>query len=258
MKLLDLAFVVPFFVLAPSCASLKPDADDKTEGKQDAPKDEDEDGDDEKDSAADKQKKAEHALEDARVELKIARLECLAAERKQKDSVEEAEYGLAKAKEALDVFQKTAKPLELEKLKLSWDRSVQSVDETKQELEEIMAMYKKEEFASLTKELVVSRNQKRLEFANRNLEQDRIEAATTREIELPRKEHDLDQELKKAESELREARAEKEKLADENELKLKKAERAVDDAERALAKAKTKAAKEKEKQDTKDTKAAKA
>src|SRR6185436_18900329 len=107
--------------------------------------------DDEKDAAAEKVKKSERALEDARAELKITRQECQAAERKQKDEITDAEYGVAKAKEALEVFQKTTKPLELDKLKLSWDRSVENVEETKQELEELMAMYKKEDLAKLTK-----------------------------------------------------------------------------------------------------------
>ena len=258
MKLLDLAFVLPLVTLAPSCSTLKADEGGKPAAQAEETKSEKKGEDeDEKDAAAEKVKKSERALEDARAELKITRQECQAAERKQKDEITDAEYDVAKAKEALDVFQKTARPLELERLKLTWDRTVQGVEEVKQEVEEIMAMYKKEEFASLTKELVISRNKKRLEFANRNLEQERIEASTTRDIELPRKEQDLDQSLKKAENKLREERASKDKLADENELKLKKAERAVDDAEKELAKAKTKAAKEKDAKESKDAKAAK-
>ncbi|MDZ4774456.1 MAG: hypothetical protein SGI72_15115 [Planctomycetota bacterium] len=252
MKLLDLALVVPLFTLAPSCASLKSDAADKALVDADAAKEEGDEGD-EKESPADKLKKAERALEDARVELKIARMDTQAAERKQKDAIEEAEYEVAKTKEALDVFKKVAKPLEQDKLKLSWDRSVQNVEETKAELEELMAMYKKEDFASLTRELVLSRGKKRLEFANRGLEHDKIEASVATDVELPRKEKDLDLELKKAENGLREARAEQSKLTDENEFKLKKAERAVDDAEKDLAKVKTKAAKA-----AKETKAAQA
>lgn len=256
MKLFDLVFFLPLVTLAPSCASLKGDAGEKGAVKTEAAEakgSKEEDGDDDKESAADKQKKAEHALEDARAELKIARQECQAAERKQKDEIEEAEYALAKEKEALDVFQKIGKPLELDKLKLGFDRSVQGVEESKAELEELMAMYKKEDFASLTRELVLSRGKKRLEFANRGLEHDKTEGAVTRDVELPRKEKDLELAVKKAENGLREARAAQAKLADENELKLKKAERGVDDAEKALAKAKAKAAKEKEK----ETKAAK-
>lgn len=245
MKLSHLALVLPLLAFAPACNSLKSDsrpagataALEETAGdKQDG---------DEEETTADKLKKAEHGLEDARAELKIARQECQAGERKQKDEVEEAEYGLAKAREALEVFQRVAKPLELSKIELSLDRSAQSVQEIKQELEEIMAMYKKEDFASLTKELVISRSKKRLEFENREMEHEKTRAATERDVEIPRKEKDLDLEVKKAEAALREARAEQAKSADENELKMKKAERAVDDAEKELAKLKAQAAKEK-------------
>lgn len=246
MKLTDLALLLPLVAATPACSSLASGTADKAPAvaSTEKPSGADEEQDDDKESTADKVRKAEHALEDARADLKIARQECQAAERKQKDELDEAEYDAAKAKEALDVFQRTSKPLELSKLALSLERSEQQVSEVKQELEEIMAMYKKEDFASLTKELVVSRNKKRLEFANRELEHERADAANTREVELPRKEKDLDLEVKKAENSLREARAEKAKLSDENELKMKKAERAVDEAEKDLAKLKKKAAAE--------------
>lgn len=253
MKLSHLALVLPLLAFAPACNSLKSESSPASAtGAEEGMAGEKKDGDkgdkkdaDEEETTADKLKKAEHGLEDARAELKIARQECQAGERKQKDEVEEAEYGLAKAREALEVFQRVAKPLELSKIELSLDRSAQSVQEIKQELEEIMAMYKKEDFASLTKELVISRSKKRLEFENREMEHEKTRAATERDVEIPRKEKDLDLEVKKAEAALREARAEQAKSADENELKMKKAERAVDDAEKELAKLKAQAAKEK-------------
>ena len=99
-------------------------------------------------------------------------------------------------------------------------------------------MYKKEEFAALTKELVINRGKKNLEFANRNLQQEETELAQTRDVELPRKEKDLQMALHKAENKLREEKAAQEKMADENELKLRKAERAVDEAQKELDKLK--------------------
>ena len=243
MQLKHLALVLPLVAFAPSCSTLKGDAGDKSHATADKSEAADDEGD-EKDSQADKQRKAERELEDARVELKIARQECQAADRKQKDEIEDAEFDLAKAREELEQFQKVTKGLELDKLKLSLERSVQGVDETKAELEELLSMYQKEEFASATTELVLMRGRKRLEFANRGLEVDTVEAAATRDVELPRKNKDLEMGLKKSENSLREARAAAAKLLDENELKLKKAERAVDDAERDLAKLKEKSMKD--------------
>jgi hypothetical protein len=130
------------------------------------------------------------------------------------------------------------RPLEHAKAQLTLDRTQERAEESKQELEELMSMYKKEEFAALTKELVVNRGKKNLEFANRNLEHEATDMAQTRDVELPRKEKDLQMALHKAESKLREEHKDQEKLVNETELKLRKAERAVDDAEKELEKLK--------------------
>jgi hypothetical protein len=238
MRFIELCCLVPLSLLAFSCQSTHTGADpapaDKTEAKAKPDK-----GDDDKDAKEDKVKKKEHELDDARMQLKIARQDTQAAERKQKDDVEDAQYGMEKAREALEQFQKVTRPLELAKDELGYDRAKERVEESKQELEELMSMYKKEEFAALTKELVVNRGKKNLEFANRSLQQQEIERAQSRDVELPRKEKDLQLALHKAENKLREEKAEQEKLADENELKLRKAERAVDDAQKELDKLKS-------------------
>lgn len=241
MRILALALAVPLALLSFGCHTLHETSSSAPVTAETADKEGDS-GADEKETKADKVKKAERALDDARVELKIARQECEAASRKQKDTLEESEYERAKAHEALDLFRKVTKPLELKKLELSYDRSKNNVEEEKAKLEELLSMYRKEDFASATKELVLARGRKGLEFANRSLEHDQIEAAMARDTELPRKDGDLDLAVRKAENALREAKAEQAKLSDENELKLRKAERAVDDAEKDLAK--QKAAKE--------------
>jgi hypothetical protein len=236
MRLLELCCLVPLAILVPACKSTGPASTSAAE-KTDASAKAKEGGDE--DSKEEKTKKKERELDDARVQLKITRQDTQAAERKEKDDVEEAEYALGKAKEALDQFQKVTSKLELSKATLGLDRATQRVEESKAELEELMSMYKKEDFAALTKELVLNRGKKNLEFANRALEHEKIEAATTRDVDLPRKEKDLQLALRKAENKLREEKAEQLKMADENELKLRKAERAVDDAEKAVAKMKS-------------------
>jgi len=238
MRFLDLCCLVPLSLLVLACQSTQSAAKDaptdKTEAKAKSDK-----GEDDKDAKEEKTKKKQRELDDARLQLTIARLETEAADRKEKDDLQDAEYGMEKAREALEQFQKVTRPLELAKAQLSFDRVQERAEESKQELEELMSMYKKEEFAALTKELVVNRGKKNLEFANRNLEQEATEMAHTRDVELPRKEKDLQMALHKAESKLREEHKEQEKLVSENELKLRKAERAVDDAEKELEKMKS-------------------
>jgi hypothetical protein len=252
MRLLELACLVPLAILAPACQSTSSSAaktDTSAKAKSGGESDE------EKDSKEEKLKKKEREVDDARLQLTIAKQETQAAERKAKDDVEEAEYTLGKAKEALDHFQKVTRGLELSRADLGFDRAKQRAEESKAELEELMSMYKKEDFAALTKELVLTRGQKNLEFANRALEQERIEQAATRDVELPRKEKDLQLALHKAENKLREEKADQQKLTNENELKMRKAERAVDDAVAALDK--MKAAQTPKTAATPETKAAK-
>ncbi len=238
MRFIELCCLVPLSLLAFSCQSTHSEASpahsDKTDANAKPVK-----GDDDKDNKEDKVKKKEHELDDARMQLKIVRQETQAADRKQKDDVEDAQYGMDKAREALEQFQKVTRPLELAKAQLGFDRTQERAEESKQELEELMSMYKKEEFAALTKELVVNRGKKNLEFANRNLKQEETAMAQTRDVELPRKEKDLQVALHKAENKLREEKAAQEKLADETELKLRKAERAVDEADKELQKLKS-------------------
>jgi hypothetical protein len=238
MRFIDLCCLVPLSLLVLACQSTHSDAKDANPDKTEA-KAKSEKGDDDKDAKEEKVKKKQRELDDARLQLTIARQETESADRKEKDDIQDAEYGMEKAPEALEQFQKVTRPLELAKAQLSYDRTKERAEESKQELEELMSMYKKEEFAALTKELVVNRGKKNLEFANRNLEQDETEMAHTRDIELPRKEKDLQMALQKADSKLREEHKDQEKLANENELKLRKAERAVDDAEKELEKLKT-------------------
>ena len=97
-------------------------------------------------------------------------------------------------------------------------------------------MYKQEELATLTKELVLSRGRKALDFAKRALElrTKNIEQANT--VELPRRERELNEALAKAERRLAEARAKAEKLKLENQLETMKSEHALAELEKEVAK----------------------
>jgi hypothetical protein len=257
MRILDLAFLVPIVSIVPACATTeaakpaaaqtapdatakpdnaaKADAAAKPDGaaKPDAAK---EDADDEKETKAEKIAKKTRALDDARLELTIARQDCESEDRKAKDAVEEAEHGVTVAREALDHFVKIDRPLEIAKVQFNLDRSKWTVQVDTEELDELMAMYGKDDVATLTKELVVNRNKKKLEFANRDLANDQVEATTKTDFELPKKQKELELALKKAENALREAKAEQMKQTNENELKLRKSEHPVDDLKKEIEK----------------------
>jgi hypothetical protein len=181
--------------------------------------------------------KKERAIEVARLELKIAEAECEAKLRKAQDAVDEAEMDLQMKSTALEHFSLIEKELGGSKAKLGVDQATWRLDETKQELAELQAMYDKDDVATLTKELVLRRGQKQVEFSTRALEHARREADMKTGHELPRKEIELSMAKRSSENKLREARADKLRADDEVALKLRKARAAVEDAEKELAKA---------------------
>lgn len=263
MRLVDLVLVLPFVSFAAACTSTveRPSkgevvasvAEPKDGSKPDA-KSGESGGD--KESKSEKIEKKARALDDAKLELKISGMECDAQTRKAKDAVEDARLVREKAKDALDHFQRIDKELETKKAELDFERAKWGTEENKQELDELMAMYKKDEVATLTKELVIGRGKKRLEFANRNIEHAQKELSIKLDFEIPRKEKDLQRALDKAEAGLREALAEQSKQEKENELKLRRHEHSVDDLEKEIKKLKE--SKEDKEGDKKASKAARA
>lgn len=195
------------------------------------------------DDAQDEVAKARRSLEDSRLELKIAQAEAEATARKAQDEVDSAEIAAKVKADALDHFLKSERELELAQLQLGLDQAAWRLEAERQELAELEAMYKKDDVATLTKELVLQRGKKGVEFAERNLAHEQSEAAMKREYDLPKKQRELEVDKKEAEAKLREARAEQAKSKDEIELELRKARAEVEDAEKAVTKAEAKAAK---------------
>lgn len=230
--------LVPAVAALPSCrsASGKTDAADAT-AKEKPLADADSDKDDaEKDDLEILKKERELAY--SRMELAVAKLSVEAESREGDEAIRDAEESLALARNEMEEFEKVDREKSIARSDLSLDRGKWSREMSAQELGELQAMYQAEEFAQLTKELVLTRGQKSLEFAERDLALDRKDAAQLREYELPRKEKELARKVAKAERALADARAKKGKGDIERELKLLRATNAVDEAERELAKLK--------------------
>lgn len=209
--------------------------EDVTAGKQD----EEESDDDPGEAVA----KAERDLEDARIEQSIAKAEIDSAKRKAQEEVESAENSARVANEALAHFRGDESQLELSKVALGLDQARWRLEAEKQELAELEAMYKKDDVATLTKELVLQRGKKGVEFAERDLMHEQKEADAKRDFELPRKLRELEVEAREKGNALDHARAEQQKSEIELGLKARKAKAEVDDAEKDLAKARKKAEK---------------
>jgi hypothetical protein len=192
--------------------------------------------------AADKVQKAQREVEYAKIDLDLAKMSTAAEAREADQSVVEATQKLDAIKKDRDNFRNTETPNKLAERQLEIDRSAQFMDEAKQELDELEGMYKKEEFASLTKELVLSRGKKKLEFAKRGFELAKKNQEQLTSFDLPKKQLELDQSVERAEKALAEANAKKEKGTLESTLKVKKAEYHLDESQKAFDKAQKKQA----------------
>lgn len=233
MKLATLLMTLPVFAGALACKSTATERSEKP-ASADGGKAEDAEG------AADKVTKKEREVEYAKMELEIAKLSAAADEREAEMAVVEATQKLDAAKKDRDHFKGLDKPNKLADKQLDVDRAAFRMEEQGDELKELETMYKKEDFAELTKELVLKRGKKNLEFAQRGLDIAKKDQEGLSAHDLPKKETELDQAVQRAEKGLQEANAKKDRSAMESKLKLLKAEHRVDEAQRELDKAKSK------------------
>lgn len=168
----------------------------------------------------------EWKIQQAEVELDIARIEVEMKIARAERKVADARTGLEKAKRDLDAGlaeMKTSSASE----QLGLDRSKNNVDESKMELDELIAMYEADEFATTTKELVVQRGRKRLEFAQRGLDIAKQEFEQFTSVQLPEKRRKLEESVADAEFDLKMAERDLEVARMESRLEIGRKERAL-------------------------------
>lgn len=195
------------------------------------------DGKKEQSDKESERRKKQRELEYARLQLEIARIEAKNGERALKEELVVAERELAAATAELENFARIAREIESAERVLSLDRSQQNMLEAEQELRELEAMFAQEEFASMTKELVLNRGRVQLAMAKRDFELAQRRAEQVRGFEHPKRERELTERVTKAEQALEEAKSKTDKGRVESKLALLKAEHALDEAERDVVKA---------------------
>ncbi len=182
----------------------------------------------------------ERELEHARLSLEIATLktghDVAAAEAEAK----EATRSLSDAKFALTNLARQAQT-ELEDAEIDRDEASNRADEAKAELAELEAMYQADEFATMTKELVLQRGRRQLEFANRRLALQQKRLVLLREVEQEEKQREAGAKVETATTADTKARQDLERITKEAHLELLKAKHAVLDAEEAARKARAEA-----------------
>lgn len=185
-------------------------------------------------SAKDRRAELERKLELARLELDLARLE-------QEQELDLAERELSAARLELEVarlsqqaFLTLGREHELEEARLDLDRSRGRAEDAEAELAELESMYAAEEFASKTKELVLTRSHRDLELARRALALAERKRQQLESYELPEKEHELAKDLQAAETGVVEAEQSLEHRRLEHRVSVLEAETEVAELERKL------------------------
>lgn len=204
---------------ATAAGSAKPDEAQKAEEKAKAEK-----------QKQDERKKKQKELRNKQRELEYAKIDRQTGDldRRSRSMTVEANLQrtaleLERARAALDVFLKDVKPRELDQKRISVDQSTYRAEHSKDELNELIAMYEADEFAHKTKELVLKRGRRDNELADRYLEVAKKEASYFEQHELPNRERDLKQRVTAAELERRKAEIEADKARIEMETAVRKA-----------------------------------
>lgn len=153
----------------------------------------------------------ERELDAAKVEQQIAELDRVVRQRGIELALRKTAADLAKAQQDLEVFLRDVKPRELEEHRISLDQSTYRAEHSKDELQELVAMYDADEFAKTTKELVLKRGRRETEMAERYLAIARKEASHFETVTLPQRERELRDKVVEAEHERGKAETEAEK-----------------------------------------------
>ena len=210
-----------------------------------------------KDSKAETEKKAEEKaarekeLRAKKRELEYARTGMLtvAIERQVRtmttdNLLETARIELEKAKRDLDLFLKSTKQHELDERQIQVDSQTYRAEEAKDEQAELESMYKDDEFAKKTKELVLRRGRRQVELADRALAVARKDLEVLEQHTLPQRERELRRKVDTSELDLKKAELEQRKTALELDVQGRQAEDKVKDLEQDVKELEQKLAKE--------------
>jgi len=139
-----------------------------------------------------KREKLQQSLEVAQLNLAKAQISVELGELKYHDALSQAEMEFELAKKREQIFKKFTAPNRIARAELSLKQAEDGVTETQEELYQLEQMYKEEQFADQTKEIVLERARRRLERAQRDLELQREEFQTLKEISLPLEQQEVE------------------------------------------------------------------
>lgn len=211
----------------------------------------------EKERKAEQEKKAEEKaarekelrakkreVEYAHIGLETAAIERQVRTLTVENLLQSARIDLEKAKRELELFLESTKPHELEEHQIQLDSQTYRAEEAKDEQAELESMYKDDEFAKKTKELVLRRGRRQVELADRSLAAARKEFEVLEQHTLPERERELRRKVETAELDLKKADLEQRKAALELDVQKRQAEDKLKDLEQEVKELEQKIAKE--------------
>ena len=184
---------------------------------------------------AKKSRKLVHELEVGRLELQVVELNTEIQAQGIAAKIAKAQRELELAGQALEHFTKDTAPLATREAKIRIDRARYAAEHAKDELNELVAMYQADEFAAMTKELVLKRGRRGLELAERELEVQRTKLAHLEGSEHPRKKKELEGKVQDARGDLASANLEEKKITLEIQISTTKARFTLAELQRDLA-----------------------
>ncbi|MBI1381850.1 MAG: hypothetical protein GC161_12275 [Planctomycetaceae bacterium] len=171
-------------------------------------------------------------LSEAKAELRLAELqresELAEAEAKLKFAAEDLED----ARKELAAFTGAERGFEQQESQLGLDAARNRLTDAEAELGELEAMYAGDDFAEITKELVLSRGRRSLEMAQRGLALTEAKHTLLTSHTLPSKQRELEREVLEAELALAEAKRGLERTKLEVEQALAKAQKNLEKAQK--------------------------
>lgn len=172
----------------------------------------------------------------ANVDLELAKLSVGVSKSEASAGLARAERQHAEAAKALEQFKAVEMPLRVQDGQLDVDEAKFGIEMKKIELEELLAMYKNDTMAESTKEIVVKREKRELEFMQLRLAMQETRFATLTGFELPHELADKEDAVRQAEEALAKARVEAQKTELETKKSIDEAARKIRTLERELAK----------------------
>ncbi len=192
---------------------------------------------------AKKIRKLQHELEIAELQLQISEIDTSIKNQTSSGAFDKARRDLQSAEEAYEQFKTRTVPREIDLAKISLDAAKYRAEHAVDEHKELEAMYKADEFAEMTKELVLKRSRRQLELAERSLQVQKKKLDDLQTAQHPRKLRELENKVLEATRAVELARQKLQKTKLEIQISRTKASFQVKelgrDLEAALKKAKS-------------------